>query len=888
MEFWRTIEAGGKTYRYVSLRAASDSGLAGASTLPVSLKILLENVLRHAAANSGFPDEARALVQRDNSRLDIDIPFYPARVLSPDSSGLPLIADLAAMRDAAHRFGVDPARINPRIPIDLVVDHSVNVDYSGSADAAERNLALEIERNKERYRLIRWAEHAFAQFSVVPPGNGICHQINLEKLARLVWTTVEDGHDVAFFDSLVGMDSHTPMVNSLGVFGWGVGGIEAATALLGEPIGIRIPEVIGCRLVGRLPEFASTTDLALTVTQRLRKRGVVGCFVEFFGAGARSLALPQRATLSNMAPEYGATMGLFAVDQETVDFLATTGRDNDHIDLVKRYAKAQGVWSDENTPDPIFTDVVEIDLAKIEPSGSGPRRPQDRVALSEIPASFRDFADARRPPQLSSAPPATARPRDGDVVIAAITSCTNTSNPSVMMEAGLFARNAVARGMRVRPWVKTSLAPGSRVVADYLRTSGLQDDFDQLGFNIVGFGCTTCMGNSGPLKESIADLIETEHKIVAAVLSGNRNFEGRVHNLAQAAYLTSPAIVVAYALAGSVLIDLAHEPLGQDPDGKPVYLSDIRPKRGDVDAMVARYVRPEAFRFRYKSAFPGPRGWHELHSGTGQTFSWDPNSTFIRCPPFLDEAGPALTEPQEIIGARALLIMGNSVTTDHISPVSQIRKQSSAGRYLIERGTAAGDLGSFMSRRVNHDVMLRGTFANPRLVNELTPTLEGGMTRHLPSGDVMSIDLAAQRYENEHTPLVVIAGADYGMGSSRDWAAKGARLLGIRAIIAQSFERIHRSNLVGMGILPFQFTSGQTRHSLGLDGTESFDIVGIKTLQPREITRAIIHRADGRTDEVELICRIDTPRELAWYRNGGIMPFALRSLAADRGKVENQ
>lgn len=848
--------------------------------LPRSTKILLENVLRHNGDHAALPDAAYALTSAHS--YETEIPLYPTRVLMPDSSGLPLIADLAAMRDAAVTVGTDPRRINPIVPVDLVLDHSLVVDLAGRANAAQRNLDLEIARNVERYKLVRWAEKTLNGLRVIPPGNGICHQINLERLARVVWTVPDGDSEIACCDTLIGTDSHTPMVNSLCVLGWGVGGIEAATAMLGEPIEIRAPEVIGCRLIGRLSEGVSTTDLALTVTQRLRARGVVGAFVEFCGPGMHALSLPQRATLSNMAPEYGATIGLFAIDQKTLKFLALTGRDEAHIQLVERYAKLQGLWSDESIEDPVFSDTVEIDLGSVEASAAGPRRPQDRVALSKIPAGFRALANelpAKAQRKEGQHSDIVSRLHDGDVVIAAITSCTNTSNPTAMIEAGLLARNAAARGLQAKPWVKTSLAPGSRVVADYLLASGLQEHLDILGFQVVGFGCTTCMGNSGPLSSSIAQSIQEEDIVAVAILSGNRNFDGRIHNLVRANYLMSPALVVAYALAGSILIDLSREPLGHDRDGHPVYLADLQPKAAEVDAWVAKHVGPAVFRSRIMASFTVPDGWQELDGGNGDIFSWNTNSTHVQRPPFLADLSAIQEAPHNIIGARALLILGDSITTDHISPVSEIPPDSEAGCYLISKGIAPTELGSYMTRRTNHNIMLRGTFANMRLRNELVPGREGGVTRHMPDNREMSIHEAACCYASEGTPLIVIAGSEYGAGSSRDWAAKGTRLLGIRAVLAESFERIHRSNLIGMGVLPLQFESGVTRRSLYLRGEDSFDIVGLDHgLEPGQRVIVMIHRVDGRVDEATLICRIDTAREFAWYRHGGIMPLAMRRL----------
>ena len=795
----------------------------------------------------------------------------------PDSSGLPLIADLAAMRDAVVAAGGDPCQVNPKIPVDLVVDHSVIVDVAGRADAMQCNLEAEFARNEERYRLVRWAENAFRNLRVIPPGNGICHQINLERLAKVVWSETGGGRNRVYPDTLVGMDSHTPMVNSLCVLGWGVGGIEAATAMLGEPIGVPVPKVIGCRLVGTLRPDVSTTDLGLTITQRLRAKGVVGAFVEFCGSGVSSLSVPQRATLSNMAPEYGATTGLFAIDRQTLDYLETTGRSAPHISLVEAYAKAQGLWRDASTAEAVYDDLIELDLNEVEISAAGPKRPQDRVALSQVPATFADLLR-----QAPSARSTKGELRDGDVVLAAITSCTNTSNPSVMIAAGLLARNAVARGLRVKPWVKTSLAPGSRVVADYLRAAGLQDSLDRLGFNIVGFGCTSCMGNSGPLALAVTqDLIQNKQMAVA-VLSGNRNFEGRIHNLAQANYLVSPALVVAYALAGSITIDLSQDPLGPDKAGRLVYLADIQPDPAEIDRLIALHVGQDAYVKRYQYGFEQPDLWRRLSGADGEVFSWEESSTYIRQPPFLRGIDHHILPPEDIIGARPLLIVGDSITTDHISPVSQITAASSAGQYLRELGVADNELGSFMARRVNHDVMLRGTFTHPRLQNEMLAAKRGGLTRLMPEDIEMTITDAASRYRQAGIPVIVIAGAEYGTGSSRDWAAKGTWMLGIRAVLAESFERIHRSNLVGMGILPLRFPDGVSRSTLNLDGSECFDIQGIADgIEPGSTISITIRRLDGSMQEIQMRVSIDTLREAEWYRHGGIYPLTLRELIHD-------
>jgi aconitate hydratase A / 2-methylisocitrate dehydratase len=870
-----TLTVGSKRYQYYSL---ADAGFDLAA-LPVSLKILAENVLRNHDGATVTDAHVAALAAWPRTRaIEGEIPFFPLRILMPDSSGIPLLADLAVMRDAMAERGGDPARVKPLIPLDLVVDHSVIVETTGTADAAEKNLALEFARNQERYAFLRWAQMSFDGLNVVPPGNGICHQINLEKLATVVQTLSRNGETVACPDAMVGMDSHTAMVNGLGVLGWGVGGIEAATAMLGEPLGVQVPSVVGCRLVGRLQPGVTTTDLVLSVTQRLRQHGVIGAFVEFCGEGVASLALPERATLANMCPEYGATVALFPIDAQTIRYLALTGREEEHVALVEAYAKAQGLWHDA-AHEPVFNDVVEIDLAEIAPSAAGPRRPHERLALDAVSASFAKVVGDK---------PAGDRPakrgdtlQDGDVVIAAITSCTNTSNPSVMVAAGLLARNAVRRGLKKKEWVKTSLAPGSRVVADYLARSGLQGDLDALGFNLAGYGCTTCMGNSGALAEDIADAIAANDLTVAAVLSGNRNFESRVHPLAKANYLVSPPLVVAYAIAGSVQRDLTREPLGEGKDGAPVFLREIWPDDAEVQGVMAQAIDRELFHSRYRNGFSGSAAWDKLSYMLGLRFGWDPTSTHIKPPPFFDGLTAEPAPVTDIIGARALALLGDSVTTDHISPVGIIPPEGDAGRFLQMHQVGARQLGSYMERRVNHDVMVRGTFANLQLQNEMTPGKRGGFTRHAPSGHEMTIFAAARRYAEEGTPVIVVAGREYGAGSSRDWAAKGTRLLGIRAVVAESFERIHRSNLIGMGVLPLQFADGVTRASLKLDGRERFDIVGLADdLRPKGSVTCRVSGPDGRVQEIVLVVRLDTAREVDWYGHGGVLTYALRRLLA--------
>ncbi len=884
----RTLTVDGKEYDYFSLDAAARSaGLGDISRLPFSLKVLLENLVRLENGRTVTVDDIKAVAAWLKTRSsEREIAFRPARVLMQDFTGVPAVVDLAAMRQAMVKLGGDARKINPLSPVDLVIDHSVMVDAFGSKGAFAENVKLEFERNHERYAFLRWGQTAFDNFRVVPPGTGICHQVNLEYLAQVVWTTAEKGRTIAYPDTLVGTDSHTTMVNGLAVLGWGVGGIEAEAAMLGQPISMVLPEVVGFRLHGELREGATATDLVLTVTQMLRKKGVVGRFVEFYGQGIANLALADRATIGNMAPEYGATCGFFPIDRTAIDYLAFTSRDPQRVKLVEAYAKAQGLWHDETTPDPVFTDTLELDLATVEPSLAGPRRPQDRVALANVASSF-----ATELPKLAGT--AEAKPlsrsvkvagtnyelKDGAVVIAAITSCTNTSNPSVMIGAGLLARNAVRRGLKVKPWVKTSLAPGSQVVSDYYAAAGLQKDLDALGFDLVGYGCTTCIGNSGPLPDPIAQAVETGDLVVAAVLSGNRNFEGRINPYVRANYLASPPLVVAYALAGSMNIDLVRDSLGQDKDGNPVYLRDIWPSSQEVDETMRKALTPEMFRKRYANVFEGPKEWRKVEIATGMTFTWDPGSTYVAHPPYFENMPKEPTALDDIALARPLALLGDSITTDHISPAGSIKKDSPAGQYLIGHQVRPADFNQYGARRGNHEVMMRGTFANIRIRNEMVPGVEGGMTRHLPDGAVMPIYDAAMQYQKEGVPLVIIAGKEYGTGSSRDWAAKGTRLLGVRAVIAESFERIHRSNLVGMGVLPLQFKDGATRQSLKLDGSERFDILGICTgLKPRSDLPCRIHRADGSVDQVWLFCRIDTLDELEYFRHGGILQYVLRNM----------
>jgi len=867
------LEAGGKRYGYYSLAAAEAAGLHGIGRLPYTLKVLLENLLRQHDQGTASAADIEALADwldaRGSSR---EIGFKPARVMMVDSSGIPLLGDMAAMRDAVAALGGNPANINPVLPIDFIVDHSVIVDHTGTPDALRRNMRLEFERNTERYAFLKWGAKAFDNFRVIPPGSGICHQINLEYLARVVWTQERDGRTLAYPDSVLGMDSHTPMINSLGIVGWGVGGLEGGTAALGEPVSMLIPEVVGCRLSGAPRPGITATDIVLTVTQVLRGHGLVGTFVEYFGPGVDALSALDRATVSNMTPEIGATMGYFPVDAEILRFLRLTGRDEAQVALVEAYAKAQGLWRGDDTPVPDYSRVIEIDLAAVEPSVAGPRRPHERAGLSRVPQAFRDAFAPAAPP----APDAAPGVRDGDVVIAAITSCTNTANPAVMVTAGLVARNAVRRGLRPPAWVKASLSPGSRTVEQYLERGGLLEPLGRLGFHIAGYGCMTCIGNSGPLADDVARAIEQGARAAVAVLSGNRNFEGRVHPLARASFLASPPLVVAYALAGSVLVDLESEPLGRDPQGRPVYLRDLWPAPREVSEILEATLSPALFTQRYAGIEAGTAEWRAVDTPSGVTFDWRP-STFIVRPPFFEAMGAEPGPREDIAGARVLAMFGDMLTTDHISPIGAISPGTPAAQYLESAGVARRDFVNYGARRLNHHVMTRGTFANIRIRNEMAPGREGGYTRHMPDGEPMSIHEAAERYREEGVPAVIVAGADYGAGSSRDWAAKGASLLGVRAVIAESFERIHRSNLVGMGVLPLQFPAGTTRRTLGLDGSEVFSISGLRHgLAPRAMLDCSIVRADGSRQALQLRARLDTRRELEYYLHGGILHYATR------------
>ena len=880
----QVLRVGGEEYLYYSLPAATAAGAGDASRLPVSLKILLENLLRCEDGSTVRREDIEALANAASDPAPTrEIAFRPARVLMQDFTGVPGVADLAAMRSAVVSAGKNPAVVNPLSPVDLVIDHSVMVDRFGSADAFEENVALEMQRNRERYRFLRWGQSAFDNFRVVPPGTGICHQVNLEYLAQTVWTKSQNGRTTAYPDTLVGTDSHTTMVNGLGVLGWGVGGIEAEAAMLGQPISMLIPEVVGFELRGVLPDGITATDLVLRVVEMLRRHGVVGKFVEFHGDGLDHLPLADRATIANMAPEYGATCGFFLVDAETIRYLRLSGRPASTVALVEAYAKAQGMWRDGSV-DADYASSLALDLGSIRPSLAGPKRPQDRVDIAELRRAFDETLQlAGRNGETRSAPvPGTNdRLRDGDVVIAAITSCTNTSNPAVMLGAGLVARKALARGLRVKPWVKTSLAPGSKVVTEYLRATGLQSALDAIGFNLVGYGCTTCIGNSGPLPEAISQAIEAGDLIVSSVLSGNRNFEGRVHQEVRANWLASPPLVVAYALAGTTRIDLESDPVGQDDKGNDVMLRDIWPSSREVQDAVAR-VSAQMFQRQYEDVFTGPQAWQAIDVDESATYAWE-SSTYIKEPPFFSVGGAA-DQSVAIDGARILALLGDSVTTDHISPAGAIQPASPAGEYLQQQAVPVADFNSYGSRRGNHEVMMRGTFANIRIRNEMTPDREGGYTLHAPSGEELSIYDAAIRYQGENTPLVVFAGKEYGTGSSRDWAAKGTRLLGVKAVIAESFERIHRSNLIGMGVLPVEFAAGESRRSLGLRGDETVDIAlpeGATETTPRQPLLLRVIRADGSTTETRVNSRLDTENEVAYFKCGGILQFVLNKLVED-------
>ena len=887
----KTLKVGAKSYSYFSLKAAEKNGLKGISRLPYSLKVLLENLLRHEDGRSVTKADIGGFASWINNRgkAEKEIAFRPARVLMQDFTGVPAVVDLAAMRDAMKKLGKNPDRINPLAPVDLVIDHSVMVDFFANGGAFKKNVDLEYSRNGERYTFLKWGQGAFDNFRVVPPGTGICHQVNLEYLAKTVWTKAEkvNGKTVmtAYPDTLVGTDSHTTMVNGLSVLGWGVGGIEAEAAMLGQPISMLIPEVIGFKLTGALPEGTTATDLVLTVTQMLRKKGVVGKFVEFYGPGLGTLALEDMATIANMAPEYGATCGFFPINAETLSYLKGTARPAAQVALVEKYAKAQDMLWTPKAADPEFTDTLALDLGTVVPSMAGPKRPQDRVTLSDAAVGFAtvmgdEFKKASELASRFKIENANFDLGHGDVVIAAITSCTNTSNPSVMMAAGLLARNAVKKGLTSKPWVKTSLAPGSQVVTEYLKSSGLQKYLDRIGFDLVGYGCTTCIGNSGPLPEAISHSIKQNDVVAAAVLSGNRNFEGRVNPDVRANYLASPPLVVAYALAGSLTVNLGKDPIGHDRKGKPVYLRDIWPSNKEVADFVRKNVTRKAFAKRYKDVFKGDAQWRKIKVEGGETYKWPMTSTYIAHPPYFEDFKMAPAAVKNVEKARVLGLFLDSITTDHISPAGNIKASSPAGKYLIEGQVRPEDFNSYGARRGHHEVMKRGTFANIRIKNQMVPGVEGGVTRHYPDGAQMAIYDAAMIYEAEGTPLVIFAGKEYGTGSSRDWAAKGTKLLGVRAVIAQSFERIHRSNLIGMGVIPLQFRDGESWQTLGLAGDEIVTINGLaEGLKPRSMMTVEIGRADGSTAQAQVQCRIDTVDELDYYKNGGIMQYVLRNLA---------
>nr|WP_210307079.1 aconitate hydratase AcnA [Paenochrobactrum gallinarii] len=883
------MQAGGKDYVYYSLTEAEKNGLTGISKLPFSMKVLLENLLRFEDGRSVKKTDIENVAKwlTDRGTAGAEIAYRPARVLMQDFTGVPAVVDLAAMRDAMVSLGGDPEKINPLVPVDLVIDHSVIVDEFGNPNAFKRNVDLEYERNGERYRFLKWGQQAFQNFRVVPPGTGICHQVNLEYLAQTVWTKEEDGVTVAYPDTCVGTDSHTTMVNGLGVLGWGVGGIEAEAAMLGQPVSMLLPEVIGFKLTGKVKEGVTATDLVLTVTQMLRKKGVVGKFVEFFGPGLDNMTLADRATIANMGPEYGATCGFFPVDKETLNYMNTTGRTEERMALVEAYSRAQGMWREAGSEDPVFTDILELDMGDVVPSMAGPKRPEGRIPLENIASGFATALEAEYKKTSGQDARYAVEGEDydlghGDVAIAAITSCTNTSNPSVLIAAGLLARNAVAKGLKTKPWVKTSLAPGSQVVAAYLESAGLQKDLDALGFNLVGFGCTTCIGNSGPLPAAISKTINEKGLIAAAVLSGNRNFEGRVSPDVQANYLASPPLVVAHALAGTVTKDLTSEPLGEDQNGNPVYLRDIWPSSAEIQEFIAKNVTRKIFSEKYADVFKGDENWQAVQVPAGQTYAWDDKSTYVQNPPYFVGMGKSAGKINDVKGARVLGLFGDKITTDHISPAGSIKAQSPAGKYLLDNGVAVADFNQYGTRRGNHEVMMRGTFANIRIRNHMLGEngREGGYTIHYPSKEETSIYDAAMQYKDEGVPLVVFAGVEYGNGSSRDWAAKGTNLLGVKAVIAQSFERIHRSNLVGMGIVPFVFEDGTSWQSLGLKGDEMVTIEGLENVRPRQVINASITFADGSVKQVPLICRIDTLDEIDYMKNGGILQTVLRDLAS--------
>jgi len=890
----KTLKAGSKTYAYFSLPTAERNGLKGISRLPFSMKVLLENLLRNEDGRTVTKDDIKAVAEWLKARSsEHEIAFRPARVLMQDFTGVPAVVDLAAMRDAMKNLGGDPKKINPQVPVDLVIDHSVAVTFFGNNQAFKKNVEEEYRQNQERYKFLKWAQRSFDNFSVVPPGTGICHQVNLEYLSRVVWSKKdkvkldgkESSMDMAYPDTLVGTDSHTTMVNGLSVLGWGVGGIEAEAAMLGQPLSMVLPEVIGFKLTGRMKEGVTATDLVLTVTEMLRKHGVVGKFVEFFGPGLAHLSIADRATLGNMSPEYGATCGFSPIDDDTIRYLKDTSRPAEVVSLVAAYAKAQGMYRVKTTPDPMFTDVLKLDLATVEPSLAGPKRPQDRIALKDVKAGFAASMDKEfsKASEMGKRVPVQGKNFDlghGDVVIAAITSCTNTSNPNVMIGAGLLARKAAAKGLTAKPWVKTSLAPGSQVVGEYLEQSGLQKDLDKLGFNLVGYGCTTCIGNSGPLPQELSDTINDNDLVAAAVLSGNRNFEGRVNADVRANYLASPPLVVAYSIAGSMNVNMTKEPLGADQNGKKVFLKDIWPSNKEIGSFVAKNVTKKIFAKKYADVFKGDANWRKIAVKGGLTYSWDDRSTYVQDPPYFENMEKRQRPLEDIVDARVLALLLDSITTDHISPAGSIKQESPAGEYLRDHQVRPKDFNQYGTRRGNHQVMMRGTFANIRLKNQMVPGVEGGFTVHYPSKKRMTMYDAAMKYKEENVPLVIFAGKEYGTGSSRDWAAKGTVLLGVRAVVCQSFERIHRSNLIGMGVMPLVFEEGTSWQSLGMKGDEQVTIRGLHgELKPRQRLIAEIVDGSGTLKRVPLICRIDTLDELDYFKNGGILQYVLRQLA---------
>lgn len=885
-EVKKTLKVGPKEYAYYSLKEAKAKGLTEIDKLPKSLKVLLENLLRHENGTTVVWDDIKAVNDWTATKTsEREIAYHPARVVMQDFTGVPAVVDLAAMREAMKTLGGNPEKINPLSPVDLVIDHSVMVEHFGDKDAFEKNVEIEYERNMERYKFLKWGQKAFKNFRVVPPGTGIIHQVNLEYLAKVVWTKEEDGKTVAYPDTCVGTDSHTTMINGLSVLGWGVGGIEAEAAMLGQPVTMLIPEVVGFKLTGKLKEGMTATDLVLFVTEALRKHGVVGKFVEFFGPGMSALSLADRATLANMAPEYGATCGFFPIDDKTIEYLRFSGRDEETVSLVESYAKEQGLWTNVGDPDPVFTSVLELDLGTVEPCLSGPKRPQDKVLLKDVRASFEKVAQSGFNYPATLFQPeydvegANYKMKNGHVVVAAITSCTNTSNPSVLIAAGLVAKKANELGLKSKPWVKTSLAPGSQVVTDYLVESGLQEHLDSLGFNLVGYGCTTCIGNTGPLPAPISKCINSNDLLAVSVLSGNRNFEGRISPDVKANYLASPPLVVAYALAGTMTLDVSKDSLGKDKNGKDVFLKDIWPSNEEIAQVVLKHLSAQMYSKRYANVFDGDARWQKVEAPTGQLYSWDDSSTYIRNPTFFENIKDGAVDSFEVKQARVLALFGDSVTTDHISPAGNIKKDSPGGAYLTEHGVKPIDFNSYGSRRGNHEVMMRGTFANIRIKNEMIPGVEGGYTKHIESGEQMSIYDAAMKYKAENRSLVVVGGKEYGTGSSRDWAAKGTYLQGIKAVLVESFERIHRSNLIGMGVMPLQFPQGVDRKKLKLDGTELVDIKPVNGLAPRQKVEVTFTRKDGSKETIQADSRIDTLDELNYFKNGGILQYVLRRLS---------